>query len=161
MGEPQLSSVTTVPVYVRHVATVPPEIGLGFAKNTAYTLTIATGTTAGFLLAVAIFLLTETIAPIVASTESASWTAALASTATVVILTVSVTLIAGAIGIWRRSVITTIVSAIIAITILGNGVASSLNGATWLTWLIAAAGIAATLVLLLGQARKLRSDEVL
>ncbi|XP_029661885.1 cadherin-99C isoform X1 [Formica exsecta] len=33
MGDPQLSSVTTVPVYVRHVATVPPEIGLGFAEN--------------------------------------------------------------------------------------------------------------------------------
>lgn len=33
MGEPQLASVTTVPVYVRHVATVPPEIGLGFAEN--------------------------------------------------------------------------------------------------------------------------------
>lgn len=33
MGQPQLSSVTTVPVYVRHVATVPPEIGLGFAEN--------------------------------------------------------------------------------------------------------------------------------
>ncbi|XP_076651067.1 cadherin 99C isoform X1 [Halictus rubicundus] len=33
MGEPQLSSMTTVPVYVRHVATVPPEIGLGFAEN--------------------------------------------------------------------------------------------------------------------------------
>ncbi|KAL6263958.1 hypothetical protein P5V15_004039 [Pogonomyrmex californicus] len=33
MGEPQLSIVTTVPVYVRHVATVPPEIGLGFAEN--------------------------------------------------------------------------------------------------------------------------------
>lgn len=33
MGEPQLSSVTTVPVYVHHVATVPPEIGLGFAES--------------------------------------------------------------------------------------------------------------------------------
>ncbi|XP_076395319.1 cadherin 99C isoform X2 [Megachile rotundata] len=33
MGEPQLSSLTTVPIYVRHVATVPPEIGLGFAEN--------------------------------------------------------------------------------------------------------------------------------
>ncbi|XP_032667356.1 cadherin-99C isoform X2 [Odontomachus brunneus] len=33
MGEPQLSSETTVPLYVRHVATVPPEIGLGFAEN--------------------------------------------------------------------------------------------------------------------------------
>lgn len=28
-----MSSVTTVSVYVRHVATVPPEIGLGFAEN--------------------------------------------------------------------------------------------------------------------------------
>ncbi|XP_076165226.1 cadherin 99C [Ptiloglossa arizonensis] len=33
MGEPQLSSITTVPIYVRHVATVAPEIGLGFAEN--------------------------------------------------------------------------------------------------------------------------------
>ncbi|KAL0104590.1 hypothetical protein PUN28_017380 [Cardiocondyla obscurior] len=33
MGEPQLSSVTSVQVFVRHVATVPPEIGLGFAEN--------------------------------------------------------------------------------------------------------------------------------
>ncbi|KAK2588635.1 hypothetical protein KPH14_006402 [Odynerus spinipes] len=33
MGEPQLSSVTTVPIFVRHVATVPPEVGLGFAEN--------------------------------------------------------------------------------------------------------------------------------
>ncbi|XP_015606364.1 cadherin-99C isoform X1 [Cephus cinctus] len=33
LGEPQLSSVTTVPIYVRHVATVPPEIGLGFAED--------------------------------------------------------------------------------------------------------------------------------
>ncbi|XP_012288920.1 cadherin-99C [Orussus abietinus] len=33
LGEPQLSSVTTVPIFVRHVATVPPEIGLGFAED--------------------------------------------------------------------------------------------------------------------------------
>jgi len=33
MGDPPLSSETTVTVYVRHVATVPPEIGLGFAEN--------------------------------------------------------------------------------------------------------------------------------
>nr|XP_050860466.1 cadherin-99C isoform X4 [Vespula vulgaris] len=33
MGEPRLSSVTTVPIFVRHVATVPPEVGLGFAEN--------------------------------------------------------------------------------------------------------------------------------
>ena len=33
MGDPQLSSVTSFQVYVRHVATVPPEIGLGFAED--------------------------------------------------------------------------------------------------------------------------------
>lgn len=33
LGEPQLSSVMTVPVYVRHVATVPPEVGLAFADD--------------------------------------------------------------------------------------------------------------------------------
>lgn len=39
LGEPQLSSVTTVPIFVRHVATVPPEIGLGFAED-SYTVEI-------------------------------------------------------------------------------------------------------------------------
>lgn len=39
LGEPQLSSVTTVPIYVRHVATVAPEIGLGFAED-SYTVEI-------------------------------------------------------------------------------------------------------------------------
>ncbi|KAK6629534.1 hypothetical protein RUM43_003351 [Polyplax serrata] len=33
LGEPSLSSVTTVPIYVKHTATVPPEIGLGFADD--------------------------------------------------------------------------------------------------------------------------------
>lgn len=33
LGEPQLSSITTVPIYVRHVATVAPEVGLGFAED--------------------------------------------------------------------------------------------------------------------------------
>ncbi|PNF18966.1 hypothetical protein B7P43_G12884 [Cryptotermes secundus] len=33
LGEPQLSSVTSVHVYVRHVATVPPDQGIGFADN--------------------------------------------------------------------------------------------------------------------------------
>jgi len=32
-GEPSLSSVTTVPVYIRHTSTVAPESGLGFADD--------------------------------------------------------------------------------------------------------------------------------
>ncbi|XP_063243672.1 cadherin-99C isoform X2 [Bacillus rossius redtenbacheri] len=33
LGEPQLSSITTVPVLVRHVSTVAPEVGVGFADS--------------------------------------------------------------------------------------------------------------------------------
>ncbi|XP_047001442.1 cadherin-99C [Schistocerca americana] len=49
LGEPQLSSVTSVPVYVRHVATVPPDEGLGFA-DTSYTVEIPENATAGTLI---------------------------------------------------------------------------------------------------------------
>ncbi|KAJ8894246.1 hypothetical protein PR048_006858 [Dryococelus australis] len=33
LGEPQLSSITTVPVIMKHVATVAPEVGIGFADS--------------------------------------------------------------------------------------------------------------------------------
>lgn len=33
LGDPQLSSVATVPVYVRHVAGPPSEVGVGFAED--------------------------------------------------------------------------------------------------------------------------------
>lgn len=33
LGEPQLSSVITLDIYIQHVATVPPEVGLRFADN--------------------------------------------------------------------------------------------------------------------------------
>ncbi|XP_075213856.1 cadherin 99C [Lycorma delicatula] len=39
LGEPQLSSITSVPIFIRHVATVPPEAGLGFADD-SYTVQI-------------------------------------------------------------------------------------------------------------------------
>ncbi|XP_069688978.1 cadherin-99C isoform X2 [Periplaneta americana] len=45
LGEPQLSSVTSVHVYVRHVATVPPDQGIGFA-DTSYTVEIPENATA-------------------------------------------------------------------------------------------------------------------
>lgn len=46
LGEPQLSSVITVDVYIRHVATVAPEVGLRFA-DTSYTLHVAENQTVG------------------------------------------------------------------------------------------------------------------
>ncbi|XP_043486024.1 cadherin-99C isoform X1 [Polistes fuscatus] len=49
MGEPQLSSVTTVPIFVRHVATVPPEVGLGFAEN-SYNVEVPEDATDGTLI---------------------------------------------------------------------------------------------------------------
>ena len=36
MGEPQLFSIATVKVYVDHVATVPPDVGVGFAEVDYY-----------------------------------------------------------------------------------------------------------------------------
>ncbi|XP_015184942.1 PREDICTED: protocadherin-15 [Polistes dominula] len=49
MGEPQLSSVTTVPIFVRHVATVPLEVGLGFAEN-SYNVDVPEDATDGTLI---------------------------------------------------------------------------------------------------------------
>jgi protocadherin-15 len=45
LGDPSLSSVTTVPVYVRHTATIPPEIGIGFADD-YYTVEVYENATA-------------------------------------------------------------------------------------------------------------------
>ncbi|XP_039297705.1 cadherin-99C isoform X1 [Nilaparvata lugens] len=39
LGEPQLSQLTSVTVFVRHVATVAPEVGLGFADD-SYTVQV-------------------------------------------------------------------------------------------------------------------------
>lgn len=39
LGDPQLSTTITVSVFVRHVATVPPEVGIGFADD-SYTVQI-------------------------------------------------------------------------------------------------------------------------
>ena len=49
LGEPQLSSVTTVNVYVRHVATVPPDQGIGFG-DVSYTVEVPENATANTLI---------------------------------------------------------------------------------------------------------------
>jgi len=49
LGEPQLSSVTAVPILVRHSATVAPEIGLGWADD-LYTVEVPEDTPPGTLL---------------------------------------------------------------------------------------------------------------
>lgn len=46
LGEPQLSSVITVEVFIQHVATVAPEVGLRFADN-SYILQVPENTTVG------------------------------------------------------------------------------------------------------------------
>lgn len=48
LGEPQLSSVMSVPVFIRHTATVAPETGLGFAED-SYTVEVPENATAGTL----------------------------------------------------------------------------------------------------------------
>lgn len=49
LGEPQLSTTISIGVYVRHVATVAPEVGLGFVDDT-YSIKIPENTPAGSLL---------------------------------------------------------------------------------------------------------------
>ncbi|KAF5307334.1 hypothetical protein FQR65_LT07051 [Abscondita terminalis] len=49
LGEPQLSSVITVEVYIQHVATVAPEVGLRFADN-AYSVQVFENSTSGYLI---------------------------------------------------------------------------------------------------------------
>lgn len=49
LGEPQLSSTISIQIYVRHVATVAPEVGLGFVDG-AYSIKVDEGTPPGTLL---------------------------------------------------------------------------------------------------------------
>ncbi|XP_054267666.1 cadherin-99C-like [Macrosteles quadrilineatus] len=51
LGDPQLSSIISVPVFIRHVATVPPDIGLGFSDD-LYTLEVPEDTPSGALVKV-------------------------------------------------------------------------------------------------------------
>ncbi|GAA3664440.1 hypothetical protein [Microbacterium marinilacus] len=132
------------------------------AKNTAYALVIGTASLIGYGAAVSVFLLTESFTPIVDGVhDGALWLTALLSTSCVVLLTVSITAIAGTIGIWRRSTIATIVAAIILIALLGNVLAVSLNGTPWLTWLVTGASLAIAVLMLGIQTRSIRVDEVL
>uniref|UniRef100_A0A8D8MA25 Protocadherin-15 n=2 Tax=Cacopsylla melanoneura TaxID=428564 RepID=A0A8D8MA25_9HEMI len=48
LGEPQLSSVMSLPIFVRHVATVPPDVGLAFADD-SYTIQIGENAAANTL----------------------------------------------------------------------------------------------------------------
>nr|XP_022907030.1 cadherin-99C-like [Onthophagus taurus] len=48
LGEPQLSSVITLDVYIQHVATVAPEVGLRFADN-SYSIQLPENSTLGSL----------------------------------------------------------------------------------------------------------------
>ena len=132
------------------------------AKNIAYALVIGTASLIGYGTGVSVFLLAESLTPIVDRVPNGVlWLTALLSTSCVVLLTVSITAIAGAIGIWRRSMIATIVAAIILIALLGNAVAVSLNGAPWLTWLVTGASLVIAVVMLSIQTRRIRVDEVL
>lgn len=33
LGDPQLSSITSVPIFVRHIAAVHPDVGIGFSDD--------------------------------------------------------------------------------------------------------------------------------
>lgn len=49
LGEPQLSSVITLDIYIQHIATVAPEVGLRFADN-SYSIQVPENATIGYLI---------------------------------------------------------------------------------------------------------------
>lgn len=49
LGVPQLSSVITLDIFIQHVATVAPEVGLRFS-DTTYSVQIPENTTSGHLI---------------------------------------------------------------------------------------------------------------
>lgn len=51
LGDPQLSTIISVPVFVRHVATVPPDVGLGFSDD-SYTVEVPENSPSGALIKV-------------------------------------------------------------------------------------------------------------
>lgn len=47
LGEPQLSSVITLDIYIQHIATVAPEVGLRFADN-SYNIQVPENASVGY-----------------------------------------------------------------------------------------------------------------
>ncbi|WP_058234932.1 hypothetical protein [Devriesea agamarum] len=132
------------------------------AKNAAYALAISASTAVGLVLGTATFLTVEFFTPVLAvSLTMRTWFVALSMVACVTLLTLSITLIAGLIGVRRKSTVSTIVGALVLIGLFGNVVAMSLNAGQWVSWMVTAGSIAFSLSLLVAQNRAIRHDEVL
>lgn len=135
---------------------------LFLAKNTAYLLAIGSSTVASLLIGLVIYLIIESIAPVIsAKITIGDWLAAFSMAVCVSLLSMSVILIVGFVGVRRRSTMSTIIASLIMITLLGNVIAISLTGLPWLPWVIAAAGIVVSLGLVTVQSRAICTDEIL
>lgn len=134
------------------------------AKSAAYVIVTSAAAFAGIVLAGALFFIGETFAPVVSAGGGALGPLSMTigtGLISVILLAASIVMIAGVIGVFRRSTIATIVSAIILIALLGNGVAISLANTAWLTGVVAlsCAVLAAGAVAV--QAKRIQDDEIL
>ena len=136
---------------------------LFLAKNTAYVIATSAAALVGVILAGTIFFISEALSPIVAvgGEKGHLSTTVITGLASIILLAASIVLIAGTIGVFQGSTITTIVSAIVLIAVLGNGIAISLANTAWLTAVIAVGCTVLAIGVLAAQTKRIQNDEVL
>ncbi len=134
---------------------------LFLAKNAAFALAISGSTVVGLAVGAAVFLAAQTIVPVSDSRWTGhSWFAALALIPCITLLTLGATMVAGIVGVRRRSTVSTIATAVIIVVLLGNAVALSLDASPWVSWAVATVCVLISLSLLVTQNRLIQHDEV-
>ena len=130
------------------------------AKNLAFAIATFAATAIGLVTAFGVFLLAERYAPLIASKNS-SLLGYLPLLAAVPLLTLGATIIAGAIGVWRRSVISAIIAVVILVSALGNSVAISLISSPLITLGVSVVGIVAAIALVVATSQRIRKDDLM
>ncbi|GAA1473537.1 hypothetical protein P4N68_08160 [Corynebacterium felinum] len=135
---------------------------LFLAKNIACASVQLAATFLGLLVATCVFFLSEAFSPLVeGKTGSILWIEVLLKVVVVTFLALALSLISGIVGMWRRSVITTIIVAILAVCMAGNIIAFSLNASVVYSAIatVVAAIVAVTMVV--ACSKHIAIDEVL
>ena len=135
---------------------------LFLAKNAAYAASAVLATGAGLAIGFAMYFLIELFAPVVqGSSAASSLDTVLLGWLTVVVLSSAVVVGAGIVGVRRQSGVATIVTAVVAIALIGNGVAVALNGQAWAAGAASVCAAALVCALVIYQGARIDRDEVL
>jgi hypothetical protein len=135
---------------------------LFLAKNVAYASTAAFATGIGVAIGLAVYFLIELFAPMVRQSSPAdSLDTIVFGWVTDVVLSTAVVVGAGLVGVRRQSRVATIVTAVVAIALLGNGVALALNGQAWAAGAVSLCVAGLVWALVIHQGTRIDRDEVL